>query len=59
MFPIDRPLQLATHSDTFHADDCLAYVILIGALGLNLHNGTHVLLRTRDTSTLDAANEAR
>jgi uncharacterized UPF0160 family protein len=56
MFPNDRPLQLATHSGTFHADDCLAYVILIGALGLGLDNGTHVLLRTRDRAVLDAAD---
>ena len=56
MFSHDRPLQLATHSGTFHADDCLAYVVLLGALGLGLDNGTHVLLRTRDRVALDAAD---
>ncbi|MFT8244786.1 MYG1 family protein [Roseomonas sp. BN140053] len=54
MLPTDRPLRLATHSGTFHADDCLAYVVLTGALGLE--DGTHELLRTRDRATLDAAD---
>lgn len=56
MFPTDRPLRLATHSGTFHADDCLAYVVLTGALGLGVEDGTHALLRTRDRATLDTAD---
>jgi uncharacterized UPF0160 family protein len=56
MLPTDRPLHLATHGGTFHADDCLAYVVLAGALGLAMDNGTHVLSRTRDTNTLHGAD---
>ena len=56
MLPTDRPLRLATHSGTFHADDCLAYVILAGALGLGLGDDAHALLRTRDRAVLDAAD---
>ncbi|WP_052402512.1 MYG1 family protein [Muricoccus aerilatus] len=56
MLPTDRPLRLATHGGTFHADDCLAYVVLTGALGLGAEDGTHVLLRTRDRAALDAAD---
>lgn len=56
MLPIDRPLRLATHSGTFHADDCLAYVVLTGALGLGVDDGTHELVRTRDRAALDAAD---
>jgi uncharacterized UPF0160 family protein len=56
MLPTDRALRLATHSGTFHADDCIAYVILTGALGLGADDGTHVLLRTRERAALEAAD---
>ena len=56
MLPTDRPLRLATHSGTFHADDCLAYVVLAGALGLGLGDGTHALVRSRDPAALEAAD---
>lgn len=56
MLPTDRPLRLATHSGTFHADDCLAYVVLTGALGLGVDDGAHALLRTRDPAALEAAD---
>ncbi|MBP0445086.1 MYG1 family protein [Roseomonas sp. SSH11] len=56
MIPTDRPLLLATHSGTFHADDCLAYVILTGALGLDENGGTHELVRTRDQARLKTAD---
>jgi uncharacterized UPF0160 family protein len=56
MLPTDRPLLLATHSGTFHADDCLAYVILTGALGLDGDGGAHELVRTRDHARLKGAD---
>ncbi|WP_458095200.1 MYG1 family protein [Roseomonas sp. WA12] len=56
MLPTDRPLLLATHSGTFHADDCLAYVVLTGALGLDGDAGTHELKRTRDHALLKSAD---
>ncbi|MBB5696541.1 MYG1 family protein [Muricoccus pecuniae] len=56
MLPSDRPLLLATHSGTFHADDCLAYVILTGALGLDGADGAHELVRTRDHALLRSAD---
>jgi uncharacterized UPF0160 family protein len=56
MFPTDRPLLLATHSGTFHADDCLAYVVLTGALGLDGDGGAHELVRTRDHALLKSAD---
>ena len=56
MLPTDRPLLLATHSGTFHADDCLAYVILTGALGLDGDEATHRLVRTRDHALLKGAD---
>jgi uncharacterized UPF0160 family protein len=56
MLPTDRPLRLATHGGTFHADDCLAYFVLTGALGLGADDGTHVLFRTRERAALEAAD---
>jgi len=56
MLPADRPLRLATHSGTFHADDCLAYAVLCGALGLEPGGDGHRLLRTRDRALLDQAD---
>ena len=56
MLPTDRPLSLATHSGAFHADDCLAYVVLTGALKLGIGDQTHSLIRTRDSAALENAD---
>ncbi|UFN47243.1 MYG1 family protein [Roseomonas sp. OT10] len=56
MLPTDRPPLLATHSGTFHADDCLAYVILTGALDLGAEGSGHALVRTRDHAILKTAD---
>ena len=56
MLPTDRPPLLATHSGTFHADDCLAYVLLTGALGLGEAGAGHELVRTRDRALLEKAD---
>ncbi|MCK8785656.1 MYG1 family protein [Roseomonas sp. NAR14] len=56
MLPTDRPPLLATHSGTFHADDCLAYVILTGALQLGEEGEGHALIRTRDRALLRTAD---
>jgi len=56
MLPTDRPLRLATHGGVFHADDCLAYVVLTGALGLDLDPVAHELIRTRDGAVLREAD---
>jgi uncharacterized UPF0160 family protein len=56
MLPTDRPLSLATHSGAFHADDCLAYVVLTGALKLGIGDQTHNLIRTRDPAALENAD---
>ncbi|MBE9607058.1 MYG1 family protein [Acetobacteraceae bacterium H6797] len=55
MLPTDRPLVLATHSGTFHADDVLAYSILSVALGLT-DPASHKLIRTRDKEALATAD---
>lgn len=43
-------MLIATHSGTFHADDCFAYAMLRRAIG------EHLLSRTRDPDTINAAD---
>jgi uncharacterized UPF0160 family protein len=52
------PLLLATHSGSFHLDDCFAYAVLRLALGLRDPGpgGDHRLLRTRDAAALAEAD---
>lgn len=45
-----KPMIVATHNGTFHADDCFAYAMVRLLLG-----GDHRLIRTRDPSLLDQA----
>ncbi|HLO76822.1 MAG TPA: MYG1 family protein, partial [Magnetospirillum sp.] len=44
-------ITVATHSGTFHADDCFAFAILKAA-----HAGAVTLVRSRDHETLEAAD---